>query len=527
MDLHETIIVGSGPAGTSAALALAGQGALVLDVGIDAPEVPADFKGSLYSLRQTHQGLFPHLVGRGFESVRNVFAREKMSLKLKAPYLDYITRGVQEHTPLAAHGFAGALSLSKGGLANGWGAGVYRYTDRDLEAFPVSAGELRPYYDILTREMGVSGANDDLEPWFLREENLQPPLRLNPFMRELLARYERGREELNRQGFSMGRPRTAVLTREKDGRAQYQYDHMDFFVSRIPAVYTPAYTLDRLVRAGKTRYRPGLVVTHFEERPDHVEVFARQADTGEATALRCKRLLLAAGALNTARIVLQSAQDFESRLPFLDNPMACMPLFRPSLIGRAVGEADASAGQLNCIYHGDEELGAVLIAMVSANASLRSDLILEAPLPVGAARACLRQTAYALGMAILFFPARVSAGNWASLDSRGVLHVGCEPVAHPGVEGDVMRLFRSMGFYSHRALVQRPAMGSSLHYAGLLPMRNSPQRHQCHPDGRLAGTRGVYVLDGANFSTLPAKNLTLTIMANAMRIAHAAAGSSA
>jgi choline dehydrogenase-like flavoprotein len=38
-------------------------------------------------------------------------------------------------------------------------------------------------------------------------------------------------------------------------------------------------------------------------------------------------------------------------------------------------------------------------------------------------------------------------------------------------------------------------------------------------DGRLFGTRLVFVADGACFAALPAKNLTFTIMANAMRIA--------
>jgi choline dehydrogenase-like flavoprotein len=62
-------------------------------------------------------------------------------------------------------------------------------------------------------------------------------------------------------------------------------------------------------------------------------------------------------------------------------------------------------------------------------------------------------------------------------------------------------------------------MGSSIHYAGTLPMHRTPTRYQTDADGRLFGTRNIYITDGACFTTLPAKNLTLTIMANAMRIA--------
>ena len=37
--------------------------------------------------------------------------------------------------------------------------------------------------------------------------------------------------------------------------------------------------------------------------------------------------------------------------------------------------------------------------------------------------------------------------------------------------------------------------------------------------GRLEGTSRVYVTDGSAFPRLPAKNLTYTIMANALRVA--------
>ena len=68
-------------------------------------------------------------------------------------------------------------------------------------------------------------------------------------------------------------------------------------------------------------------------------------------------------------------------------------------------------------------------------------------------------------------------------------------------------------------LAQHPAPGNGIHYAGTLPMRAEPARHELHPDGRLQGTARVFVTDGSAFPRLPAKNLTYTIMANALRIA--------
>ena len=53
----------------------------------------------------------------------------------------------------------------------------------------------------------------------------------------------------------------------------------------------------------------------------------------------------------------------------------------------------------------------------------------------------------------------------------------------------------------------------------LVPMRERPARYQCDPTGKLHGTRHVYIADSANFSSLPSKNMSLGMMANAMRVA--------
>lgn len=61
--------------------------------------------------------------------------------------------------------------------------------------------------------------------------------------------------------------------------------------------------------------------------------------------------------------------------------------------------------------------------------------------------------------------------------------------------------------------------GSDIHYAASLPMSNKPVLGQTDQFGELAGTDGIHVVDGASLSYLPAKSHTLTIMANAERIA--------
>ena len=495
MDCFDAIVVGSGPGAAFAAYGLKGKKILVLDVGFDAPA--PRLQGNIYDLRRKGD-LFSELIGEDFQSLH----QGPISLKLKAPLVDYIVKGWRELTPIVSQTFEGVLSLSKGGLANGWGAGVYRFNDQDLRGFPISAADLQPHYDEITRSIGVSGANDDLTPYFGEDENLLPPLRMSELFEELYARYVRSKSLF--EGVAIGRPRLAV----KD----YRYDNLEFFQTRNPAIYTPAYTIDELRASGAITYLDRRLVMRYSEQSDGVTVHARNLDDGTEETFCGRKLCLGAGAINTARIVLASERDYQSQLPLLDNPMACIPFFSPRRIGAPLPIHDSSLAQLNVVA---EDLQGTFYG---ATGPLRSDILFTLPLSFHANLALLKYAAPAMGLLMLFYPG-VENGGYLRLRESGELEVEfAKTPANPAVERKLMRLLRRIGYWSHRKLIQRPGMGQALHFAATLPMRAEPGRYQTDAEGLLFGTKRVHIVDGASMSRLPAKNLTFTIMANALRI---------
>jgi paromamine 6'-oxidase/6'''-hydroxyneomycin C oxidase/2'-deamino-2'-hydroxyparomamine 6'-oxidase len=64
-------------------------------------------------------------------------------------------------------------------------------------------------------------------------------------------------------------------------------------------------------------------------------------------------------------------------------------------------------------------------------------------------------------------------------------------------------------------------MGASVHYAGTLPMSSASATsgHSTDANGRSHRYENLFIADGATFPFLPAKNITFTLMANAVRIA--------
>ena len=509
----DVIIVGSGPAGAMSAWGLRGRTICMLDVG-HTPEAAGRLTDNLYRLRR-RQDLTSAFIGEHFEGLRNLRSLP-ISAKLKAPGMDFITRDWQTLTGLASESFQPVISLAYGGFGNAWGAGVYRFTQRDLEGFPLRLEDLSPYYDAVSRHIGISGVVDDLDADFGHEPALDPPLRLSRNCAGLLRSYERERVPLNRAGVRLGRSRLAVITKPRDGREPYAYRALEFAQPGDPAVYNPSLTLNKLRLDQAVNYLPGWVVQRFRETKSYIEVEARRP-SGETAAFRARCLILAAGALNSARIVLASAGDHDTRLPLLDNPMTVLPVFHPRNFGRALDPSDSCLAQLNLVL--DASGRTYQASLYGLNGAPVAEFLSRLPFSLPDNLALLKHLLPALSITMLFYPADPSPGQFLRLRPDGVLDAAYSWRPDPGITSELARILRRLGGWTVAQLAQHPAPGNGIHYAGTLPMRAVPGRHELHPDGRLQGTRSVYVSDGSAFPRLPAKNLTYTIMANALRIA--------
>ena len=252
--VYDAIVVGSGAAGTFAALGLSGTKTVVIDAGLRFGEATS-LDGNLYDLRK-RQSLFAETVGTRFESLAWIDGPE-LSPKVKSPLMRPVFARPLNAPDVVSDDFVPLLSYAAGGLANAWGAQVYRFDDADLRGFPLRAADLDPFYDEITEHIGISGTEDDLARFHGSARGLQPPLKLSAVGQEILGRYRRRAEDFQRQGIYLGHPRLAVLTCDHAGRGACTYDNLEFFRPRLPAVFTPAFTLEDLVRRGEVEYRPG------------------------------------------------------------------------------------------------------------------------------------------------------------------------------------------------------------------------------------------------------------------------------
>jgi choline dehydrogenase-like flavoprotein len=530
----EAIVVGSGPSGAQAAKALVEQGVSVVlvDVGNDDPATREAIPERPYSwLRRNDGGQRRYFTGE-FDPESLTAIRVGAQL---TPPRRFITRDVDRLLPLRSRTFAPLRSLALGGLGAGWGAGAVTYADAELARLGLPVPEMLACYDEVAADVGISGdPADDAGEELLRCRPVQPALPLDTNAAALLAAYRARRSALRAAGLRLGRTPLAMLSEPRGDGALARHpnalDDMDFYSDATRSVYRPRYTVEELRAGPRFRYAGGLLAERFAERDGAVELVCRELASGAAVTVRGRALVLAAGAMGTTRIVLASLNLYGVRVPLLANPYLYLPCVNLPMFGRPAADRRHSLSQLIGLLDGPAG-EPLYLSLYSYRSLLLHKLVKEMPLPAGAGLLAARLLLSSLTVVGVNAADRGGPGRWMAL-ARGaggpdVLEAEYEPDAAGAAElreavKRVRRVLRMLRCVPLGAI--DPGHGSSIHYAGGLTITgDAADPLGTAPSGRLHRAPRVYVADSANWAYLPAKGPTLTMMANARRVARAVA----
>lgn len=520
--MTDAIVVGSGPGGVQAAAALveAGRTVLLLDFGdVDrryAPLVPdADF----LEVRRTDERQHRYFLGDDFEGVP--FAGVRVGAQLTPPRQHIVA----DDPRLAAtsDGFAVVQSLARGGLGAGWGAGVFPFSDTELASMGWSLAAMQPHYDAVAGRIGVAGAADDLSTFFPDLADTMPALELDSAATAVFDAYRRRRAALNGRGFFLGHARLAVATRPHRGRGPERYRDMAYWADPDRSVYRPQWTLEELEGRPGFTYLADRLVRRFVEEDRGVVVEASTRSGGLTEQHRARTLVLAAGTLGTARIVLRSLERWDTPVPILCNPYTYVPTVNLRAFGRAIQDRRSSLAQLTAVMRAGA--GRLLQAQVFSYRSLLTfKLMKELPLDYRTSRQALRRMIPYFSILGIHHEDRPTPAKRCMLrrtDEHGVLDVRYQPEAEECArqradERRMLRFFLGLGCVP--LTVMRPGHGANMHYAGTFPMAVDGGDLTCDRRGRLRPTRAVYLADGSVFPWLPPKGLTFNLMAHADRV---------
>lgn len=526
------VIVGSGASAVHFALSVLQKGrqVLMLDVGHEAP-APVMPEATLTELKGQLPDPVRYFLGDEFEAV--LYPGAKNEYYGLPPSKNYVLSSVP-HFRWRARGFSPLSSFARGGLAQAWTAGVYPFTDAELAAFPFDYADIGPYYDLVAERIGISGAVDDLARFMPVHRHLMPPLELDQHSTVLLEAYQRRRTALNARGCFLGRSRLATISRDKDGRRACGYLGRCLWGCPSRSLYTPAMTLDRCRTFEGFRYVSGTYAKYFklDRRRRITELVTENVSTGAVEELPVETLVLGAGTLSSCRILLESVFRSTGELirlgGLMDNQQILMPFINLSMLGHRYNPDTYQYHQLGLGIESASPHEYIHGQITTLKTALIHPIVQALPFDLKTSLAIFADLHAALGLVNINLHDTRRASNGLSLE--------------PGEGGEPSRLLieyqttdhqrRSMSAAIRRArsalwtlnCVVPPGMshvrpiGASVHYSGPLPMSESPTAWTTSKHGQSHDFENLFFIDGTTFPFLPAKNLTLTLMANAARI---------
>lgn len=421
-------------------------------------------------------------------------------------------------------------TMARGGYSMIWGAAMLPGAPCDMRGWPFPAHDLDPFYKLVLRDLPFSATNDALAREFpLYREDLKP-LAPSPIIQSFLRSLERSRSLRDRDDVAFGQARVAVRATDDADGPGCVYCGRCLSGCVYGSIYSAEQDLRRMIRAGEVDYRSGRTVTEFSECGDEVEVHCETSAGPEHVVV--DRLFVAAGALNSTRLVLESKSLYDHPVAMKTTQGFVVPMANV----RSAPYDWPNSNTLSGVFF-DFKVPSVSDNWVHTQISPANELILaklgyqanNKPLD-NVRKLALKR----LLIGICNFHSDVSGSYLLNLkpagaSKRSVLSVTTEPstsFARVMKKGSrrLTRLLSMAGVFPVSPLAYGdPLKPIGWHFGGTLPMTKAPS-DETHTDllGRPKGWERIHVVDSSVFPSVPATTVALLAMANATRIAQSA-----
>lgn len=533
--MAKLIVIGSGPSGVHYALTALKKGyqVLMLDVGYQKPDMlnPLD---SFNQLKEQLPDPAEYFLGKEFESV--IHPGKAGEYYGFPPSKSYVFSHPPQYN-FSSQGFAPLASFARGGLAEAWTGGVYPFNDDDLKEFPISYSDMSYGYDEVARRIGISGAKDDLEKTMPVHEHILDPIKLDEHSSNLLEKYDRKKGYFNKSlNCYLGRARLATLTRDQGERKACDHKGRCLWGCPQASFYTPSLTLRECEEYESFSYLPhhfvkGVRVTKHN-RISHV--VADSLATKEQKEFEVETLVLAAGTLSSSRIFLEAVRERSGQAPrlsgLMDNQQILIPFINWDMIGKPYNDKSYQYHQIafNILSNNSDPTIHALITTLKT--ALVHPLIHRIPCDLKSAVFFFRNLHAAMGLVNVnlhdsrrensFISLRKSnAGSASGLDIQ-YSHDSSHATRVKKAVRVVKRILRQLGCFVPPPMVHIRPIGASVHYAGTLPMSRERKPLTVSLNCQSHDFDNLYIVDGTTFPFLPAKNITFSLMANAVRVAN-------
>lgn len=421
-------------------------------------------------------------------------------------------------------------SFAFGGLSNVWGSCMLPYAEQDLDAWPIRLRDLEDHYRAVMELVPCTSSGDDdpLESILPSYSSQHNPIRPGAQGRAFLNDLENSRSHLAQHGISGGKARLAIRATDYEGSPLCRYCNLCLSGCPDRLIYSSAQSFSTWISRDQIRYLPGHLVERVEETDSGSKVHGIRLAGKEPFRMEAGRVFLATGVLATAKILQSSRTDLPRRIRLLDSQYFIFPLLRFRAVGDVETEPAHTAAQV-FLEINDKAVSKHLVHLqIYGYSAFLRDEVLRGWVRFPLRWTWLRKQFFSRLLIVQGFLHSEDSGHLQITTSPGnrpdqALQI--RPVRDPSSIRTIILLGLKLLANSLRlrALVlplwKLPPPGSGYHSGGSFPMSRNPEAGQTDTLGRPVGWKFTHIVDSSTFPSIPATSITMSVMANAHRIA--------
>lgn len=517
--MFENIVIGSGPAGVSVSMALIKRGLNVtmLDVGkVIEEEV---LQNSNVIRRKKKLNPKDKLIVRGEVNA------DINGVQEKRVFGSSFANELSPHFKVQQNNTQFYISNAKGGLSNLWGRSLMPLAESDSEDWPLSPRNLDLYYKKVFEFVPLAGRMDNLDrllPLHADEVKNYP---LSSQGRNLDKYIQKNLQRLNENGFSVGQARLAACFDGSNNRSDAcRRCGLCLHGCVFENLYTSEWTLEELMRSDLFDYKKNMYVEDIQNTASGLKVNVICDKSQRKIEYLAKRVFLAAGAISSTRIVLQSKKIHDEKVKMLSSDFYIFPSITLTSGTEVVNEKTHTC----CQYLLQLEDQKVDTNLVNFQVYTYNDYYTEAFQNILGkfypyVKNLLHFFLNRFVVVFCYLHSKNSSHVDLKLDKKNVLTLEGNVSANSKkvARRAWWKLLKSVmltGILPLPLPIKMQTIGKSMHMGSTLPMSSSPEGFQTNILGEVNGMPGLHVVDAASFPCIPATSPTLVIMANAYRI---------
>jgi len=219
-------------------------------------------------------------------------------------------------------------TFAKAGYSNIWGAAVLAPDSCDTTDWPVSRSEMEPYYREAAKLIPLSGGEGTLDAAFPAYKDRLGDIDPGPQGSALLQDMRRVSARLSEHGILYGRARLAIHTEDAPGALACNGCGFCFTGCVRGSIFSTEPLLDELVKNKRATYQAGAFVESLDETDGGVRITTVDTATGARREIMFDGVFLAAGPINTTRILLRSKKLFDHVVTLKESQKFVVPILR-------------------------------------------------------------------------------------------------------------------------------------------------------------------------------------------------------